>query len=66
MFDTVLPRVLPMAKYQYHWPGTADLYASQVAAAVSANTDAYTRDALEATTNADLEIILAMQGGEAL
>ncbi|MGM9564164.1 MAG: hypothetical protein ACI3VQ_08860 [Faecousia sp.] len=32
------------------------------AAAVSANTDAYTREALEAMTNADLEIILAGMG----
>ena len=32
------------------------------AAAVSVSTDAYTRDALEAMTNADLEIILAGMG----
>ena len=32
------------------------------AAAVSATTDAYTREALEAMTNADLEIILAGMG----
>ena len=32
------------------------------AAAVSASTDAYTREALEAMTNADLEIILAGMG----
>ena len=32
------------------------------AAAVSANADAYTREALEAMTNADLEIILAGMG----
>lgn len=32
------------------------------AAAISASTDAYTREALEAMTNADLEIILAGMG----
>ena len=32
------------------------------AAAISASTDAYTREALEAMTNADLEIILAGYG----